>query len=151
MTVHSDSLSLGDCFAQNRQITNFWCYTVIMSSTDSFPEFSEGVQMCCPKNITTLVVDNEIYLSWDIKYFNTSGCPFLVTVWNCSSPDTPFLTCNLTASHQHVRRHSLNKCLGRSYSYHHGIVIDIKWNNKKCHKDNGCSYDIYIPKLTETG
>lgn len=123
-----------------------------MSPTVPVPDFLDGVEICDPENITTLVVDNEIYLSWDIKYFNTMGCSFLVTVWNCSSPDTPFLTCNLTASHQHVRRHPLNECLRKSYFYHHGIVIDIKWNNEECVEgDNGCSYDIYIPELAETG
>ena len=123
-----------------------------MSSTDPVPDFLVGVEICRPENITKLVVDNKMYLSWDIKYFNTMGCPFLVTVWNCSLPDTPFLTCNLTASHQHVRRQSLNECLGRSYSYHEAMVIDIKWNNEECVEgDNGCSYDIYIPELTETG
>ena len=123
-----------------------------MSPTGPVPDFSDGVDICGPENIIILAVDNNIYMSWDIKNFNPMGCPFLVTVWNCSLPDTPSLTCKLNASHQHVRRHPLNQCLGRSYSYHHGTVIDIKWDNDECVEgDNGCSYDIYMPKLTETG
>lgn len=142
------ALSLGSCGISIN--THTICGSLIMSSTD-VPDFLDGVEECRPENITLLVVENTIYMSWDIQYFNMLGCPFLVTVWNCFLPDAPF-TCTVRASHQHIRRLSLNQCLERGYSYHDGTVIDIKWDNDECVEgDNGCSYDIYIPKVTETG
>ena len=106
--------------------------------------------LCNPVNITLLILDSDIYISWDIEFFNLLGCSFLVTLWNCSTPGTSPCSCTVHASNQHVRRLSLNKCLEKSYSYHNGTIIDIKWEN--CIEgDQGCSTNIYIPELTETG
>lgn len=121
-----------------------------MYSTD-IPDSFVAVKECDPENITLNVSDSEIYISWDIRYFDILDCSFLVTVWNCSHPDAPSFNCTVNASNQHVRRMALNNCLQQNYSYHSGTIIDIKWDAPECVNDNGCSIDFYMPELVSTG
>lgn len=113
------------------------------------PDFMIGIEKCNPKNITLLVWGNEIYIAWDIANY-TSGCSFLVTVWNCSQPDTR-LSCTVPDPNQsYVSRLSLNKCLQTNHLYYNDTIVDIKWDHSNCtEEDNGCSTPIYI--LSDTG
>lgn len=125
-------------------------YSYILYSTD-IPDSFVAVEECDPENITLDVLDTEIYISWDIKYYDILDCSFLVTVWNCSHSDTPSFNCTVNASNQRVTRMELNNCLQQSYSYHSGTIIDIKWHDPQCVNDNGCSKDFYMPELFSTG
>lgn len=115
-----------------------------------------GIEQCDPKNYTLFVLDNKIYISWDIANY-TSGCSFLVTVWNCSQPDTR-LSCTVPDPNQsYVRNLSLNECLKTNHLHYNDTIIDIKWDDSSCptacnKRDNGCSTPFYIPnELTDTG
>lgn len=119
------------------------------------PDFLDGIQRCNPVDITLLVLDNDIFMSWDTEFYNTSaGCSFLVSVWNCSQPDTRF-NCIVPESNQHVRGLSLSwyGCLPNGRLNHNDtIIIYIKWNNSDCNEnETECSTLFYIPELTDTG
>lgn len=119
--------------------------------TDNTSDSLVRIKICDPVDITLFVLDDDTYISWYIANY-ASGCSFLVTVWNCSQPDTP-LNCTVPDPNQpYVRRLSLNHCLETNHLYYNDTVVDIKWDNNSCVVgDNDCSTPSYIPKPTETG